>query len=219
MISLSESGKRPKQVIPAKVWDSVLQDVSNEFFDGKEITDPHRVRQMRDNLSGYLKSLNTGTANGENDPKPELQNIEVLKQLKTSDTYRSKVMNQVRLDLITGPSPKRPKRDSQNVGDKDVLDIEEEAEPDADMTKKASRSRSTLAIESIAGNSLTQTSMQEKFFKEQSEKHDLMKESAGLQLRLKNQMLNKAALEMLILKKQHGLITDEAFVTEASRLI
>ena len=96
--------------------------MSKAFFNGNAITDAKRIRQMRKYLCSYLKGLNTGTANGENDPKPELQNIDVLKQLKTSDTYRSKVMHQTRLDLITGPSPKRLKRDDNNLNSSDAAD-------------------------------------------------------------------------------------------------
>ena len=102
--------------------------MSKAFFNGNAITDAKRIRQMRQNLCSYLKGLNTGTANGENDPKPELQNIDVLKQLKTSDTYRSKVMHQTRLDLITGPSPKRLKRDDNNLNSSDAADDGEEVE-------------------------------------------------------------------------------------------
>jgi len=194
--------------------------VSKAFFNGNAITDAKRIRQKRENLCSYLKGLNTGTANGENDPKPELQNIDVLKQLKTSDTYRSKVMHQTRLDLITGPSPKRLKRDDNNLNSSDAADDGEEVEeaPRDEMTKKESRSRSTLAIESIANNSVTQTSLQEKFFQEQSEKHKLLKQSSEVQLRLKKQMLNKAAFELLIMKKQHGLITEEEFKAQAMLL-
>ena len=111
--------------------------MTEDFFDGSPITDPKRIRQLRDNLCGYLKSLNTGTSNGEDDAKPELQNIEVLKQLKYSNTYRSKVMHQARYDLLSGPSPKRPKRNVSDVVNlEDVESDDVEAEPDVDMTKK-----------------------------------------------------------------------------------
>jgi hypothetical protein len=151
-IVLIEKGKRPNQLIPKNVWENVLKDVSAQFFNGMPITDAKKARQLRDNLSGYLKKLGTGTSNGKNDCKPELQNIEVLKQLKESDTYRSKVMHQVRLDLITSPAPKRPRVES-----------DADSEPNVEKTKKESRSRSTLTIEMIASNSSSQTSFQEVF--------------------------------------------------------
>ena len=57
-----------------------------------------------------------------------------------------------------------------------------------------------IGYEAIANNSSTQTSLQEKYFKDQAEKHELLKKSSELQVRLRNEMLNKAALDVLILK-------------------
>ena len=200
--------------------------MTSQFFGNVPLTDAKRIRQLKDNLCGYLKSLNTGTANGENDPKPELQNIEVLKQLKASDTYRSKVLHQKRHDLITSPAKRSKKDANSSIVGLDTIDEIRDIDPDVGLTKKESRSRSTLAIESIATNSSTQTSLQEKFFAEQSEKHNLMRIAAlekqkesDLQLRLKQQALNKAALEVLIMKKQHNLLTDEEFQAQAKLLI
>ena len=153
----------------------MLKDITKDFFDGNVLTDAKRIRQLKDNLCGYLKSLNIGTANCENDARPELKTSKFLKGLKASDTYRSKVMHQARYDLITGPCPKRPKWHSNDDNSNNIGDDEAEPEPDVDMTKKESRSRSTLAIEAIANNSLTQTTLQDKFFKDQSEKHELLK--------------------------------------------
>ena len=119
-------------------------------------------------------------------------------------------MHHARYDLIAGPSPKRPKRNVSDVVNlEDVENDDVEAEPDVDMTKKESRSRSFLAIESIANNSVTQTSLQVTFFQDQAEKHDIQKKSSELKNLLKNKTLKKAALEMLILKQQHNLLTEQ----------
>jgi hypothetical protein len=50
----------------------VLKDIAKDFFDGNALIDAKRIRQLKDNLCGYLKSLNIGTANCENDARPEL---------------------------------------------------------------------------------------------------------------------------------------------------
>jgi hypothetical protein len=44
-------------------------------------------------------------------------------------------------------------------------------------------------------------------------------QAADMQLHLKQEMRTKAALEVLILKKQHGLITDDEFKMQAKWLI
>ena len=102
---------------------------------------------MKDNLCGYLKLLNTGTANRENDPKPELQNIEVLKQLKASDTYRSKILHQKRHDLINSPANRSKRDENYSSFGLETIDEVPDMDPDVEWTKKDSRSRSTLAIE------------------------------------------------------------------------
>jgi hypothetical protein len=89
--------KRPEQKIPSKVWKDIVSDLIIKT--GSEPSDQQQ-RTMKDNLRSYLEDLSTGTANGENDARPELQKEEVLRQLKQTDTYASKVLLSKRHQLI-----------------------------------------------------------------------------------------------------------------------
>lgn len=114
-------------------------------------SDPSEQQQrtMRDNLRSYLDDLATGTANGENDSRPELQKEEVLRLLKTTDTYASKVILTKRHEMIGAqPTPKKPRtiKRSTNSNQSDQDDEVQELE----MNRKEARARTTQAIEKIS---------------------------------------------------------------------
>ena len=65
---------------------------------------------MKDNLRSYLEDLSSGTADGEAGARPELQKEKVLRHLKATDTYASKVIFTKRHDMIRNqPTPKKIK--------------------------------------------------------------------------------------------------------------
>ena len=82
--------RRPDQKLPNKVWEKVEKDISIEFFEGQDLSS--RRRQLRTNLTNFLKDVSTGTADGENGEKPELQHVDIIPLIKSSDVYASHKM-------------------------------------------------------------------------------------------------------------------------------
>jgi hypothetical protein len=215
-----EKKRRPDQKLPTKVWEKIEKDISEKFYNGGDISD--RRRQLRNNLTAFLKNLNTGTADGEGDSKPELQSSDIIPLLKSSDVYASHRMAEKRFETITDvhatPTKKRKAEDLTSPGSESV--------PDLDMTRKASRSRCTAAIEKIAEEVASSNVFQEKFFKEQSERH-AFKQSRNATISAideqevirRSKLSIKAELDLLVFKKDHGLISAAEFRDEANRLL
>ena len=139
--------KRPEQNIPSKVWKHIVADIVTTT--GSEPNEQQQ-RAMKDNLRNYLDDLSTGTANGEGDAKPELQKEEVLRPLKETYTYASKVLLTKRHQLIgdqTTPVKKQKlSRKSQNIKPDPNIEDSDDEEP-AEMNRKEARARTTQAIE------------------------------------------------------------------------
>lgn len=214
--------RRPDQILPVKVWKAVEGDISKQFFNGENIST--RKRQLKAKLTAFLKNLGTGTANGEHDPKPELSNIDLIPALKSSDVYASHVMAQKRegaIESIMNTPSKKRKVDSDPAKQSDSAEVSE-----VSFTKKESRSRCTAALEKIAAEMTSSNQMHEKFFSEQSARHAFKQsrnstvQAMDVQdLARKSTLNTKAALEMLVIQKQHGLLTEEAFKAQAKALI
>lgn len=95
-----------------------------------------------------------------------------------------------------------------------------------DMTRKASRSRCTAAIEKNAEEVALSNAMLEKFFTQQSERNDF-KESRNASISAideqevlrRSKQATKAELDLLVFQKDHGLISEEQFLSQANRLL
>jgi len=118
-------------------------------------------------LTNFLKDLITGTADRENNAKPELQPVDIIPLLKSSDVYASHQMAEKRFQTIqevhATPTKKRKADESAETSSCEVVEL--------DMTRKASRFRCTAAIEKIAEEVANSNAMQERFFHQQSERH------------------------------------------------
>ena len=95
---MTDRKKWPDQKLPNKVWEKI-GDISDQFFDGRDLTD--RRRQLRTNLTNVLKHLKIeSAADGENDAKPELQPVDIIPLLKSTDVYASNQMAEKRFQTI-----------------------------------------------------------------------------------------------------------------------
>lgn len=171
-----------------------------------------------------MKDLSTGTADGENGAKPELQPVDIIPLLKSSDVYASHKMAEKRFDMIqdiTATSTKKRKH-----CDSSSPQGESAAEPELDMTRKASRSRCTAAIERIAEEVSSSNTMQEKFFHQQSERHSFKQSRNAAVTAIDEQELSrrsklaiKAELDLLVFQKDNGLIDVTEFKSQATFLL
>lgn len=95
-----------------------------------------------------------------------------------------------------------------------------------DITRKVSLSHCTAAIENIAVEVAFSNSLQEKFFQQQSERHDFKHNrhasiaAIGQQEVLRRSKLAvKPEINLLVLQKDHGPINDEKFRSQNNRLL
>ena len=101
-----------------------------------------------------------------------------------------------------------------------------ETAAELDMTRKASRSRCTAAIEKVAEEVAASNAMQEKNFQQQSERH-AFKQSRNAtisaideqEVKRRPKLAIKAELDLLVFQKDHGLISDTEFREHARRLL
>ena len=208
--------RRPDQKLPNKVLEKVERDISQQFFGGNDLSD--RQRQLRTNLTNFLKDLSTGTADGENGAKPELQPVDIIPLLKSSDVYASHKMAEKRFETIQDISATPTKKRKQ-----DEITSPGENAAELDMTRKASRSRCTAAIEKIADEVASPNAMQEKFFQQQSERH-AFKQSRNSAISAiddrevlrRSSLALKADLGLLVFQKDHGLISEAEFRSQAN---
>jgi hypothetical protein len=173
-------------------------------------------------LDGFLKGLNTGTADGENNAKPELQPVDIIPKLKSSDVYASHKMAEKRMETIheiQSPPTKKRKLD-------EIASPNESSAAELDMTRQASRSRCTAAIEKIATEVSASNAMQEKFFQEQSERH--ASNSAEMRALVPStsrrtydvrSWQSKQTSIYLCSRRSMALINEEDFRAQASRLL
>ena len=166
--------------------------------------------------------MNTGTADGENDAKPELQPVDIIPLLKSTDIYASHQMAEKRFQTIqelhTAPTKKRKTDEAAEASSREAAEL--------DMTQKASRSRCTAAIEKIAEEVATSNAMQAKFFQQQSERH-AFKQSRNAsiatldekEISRRSKLAIKAEFDLLVFQKEHGLLNEHEFRAQASRLL
>jgi hypothetical protein len=216
--------KRPEQKIPSKVWKDIMADLCSKLG-----SDPSEQQQrtMKDNLRSYLDDLSTGTANGENDSRPELQKEEVLRHLKATDTYASKVILTKRHELIgTQPTPKKARVVKMRLmsPDSNQSDQNDEAR-DPEMNRKEARARTTQAIEKVSESIAVSIQQQadnicqskERFSMEQ-ERHNSRKVLEAISIEKKTKETIKAELELLRMQLDFNLITKSEFETKAKSL-
>ena len=94
------------------------------------------------------------------------------------------------------------------------------------MTRKASRSRCTAAIEKIAEEVAASHSMQEKFFLQQAERHAFIQSrNASItvideqEVLRRSKLVIKADLDLIVFQKEHRLISEDEFRAQANRLL
>lgn len=220
-----ERVKRPEQKIPSKVWKDIVADIVTTT--GSEPNDQQQ-RTMKDNLRSYLDDLSTGTANGEGDAKPELQKEEVLRQLKETDTYASKVLLTKRHQLIgdqTTPVKKQKlSRKSQNPKPDPNIEDSDDEEP-AEMNRKEARARTTQAIEKISESIAASIKQQEIHLAQSKEKMKMEQSKHEARLALdaiitekKRKETLKADVELLRMQLDLNLITKNEFEAQARTL-
>ena len=80
------------------------------------------------------------------------------------------------------------------------------------MTRKASRSRCTAAIEKVAEEVAASNAMQEK-------KNATISAIDEQEVKRRSKLAIKAELDLLVFQKDHGLISDTEFREHAGRLL